>query len=89
MPDRLTRVWRFVRRPSSAPATAFRPAGGRSDRVGGRDDLRYCGASGWHMRAGCNDGAGGTICPLCSRRVGIARQATTPQGIEVIEAHCA
>jgi len=41
------------------------------------------------MRAGCNDGSGGTICPICSRRVGIARQATTPHGIEVIEAHCA
>ena len=62
--------------------------GRRSDRAGA-GDARYCGASGWHMRAGCNDGAGGTICPLCSRRVGIARQSTTPQGIEVIEAHCA
>jgi hypothetical protein len=65
------------------------PLGGRSGGGSAGGDQRYCGASGWHMRAGCNDGAGGTICPLCSQRVGIARHATTPHGIEVIEAHCA
>lgn len=88
MPDRLVRVWRLVRRPSAAAASAVGELGGRSGRLAAADD-RYCSASGWHMRAGCNDGAGGTICPLCSRRVGIARHATTPHGIEVIEAHCA
>lgn len=87
MHERLARVWRFVRRPSDAPTPAVR-LGSRAERLAARSD-QYCGASGWHMRAGCNDGAGGTICPLCSRRVGIARQATTPHGIEVIEAHCA
>lgn len=86
MPERLVRVWRAVRRPpTSAAVTAI----GGSPRATASGDPRYCGASGWHMRAGCNDGAGGTICPLCSQRVGIAREATTPHGIEVIEAHCA
>jgi hypothetical protein len=89
MADRLLRVWRLVRRPTPAPAFALghraRPVGD----AGNGGDTRVCNASGWHMRAGCNDGDGGTICPLCSRRVGIARQATTPHGIEVIEAHCA
>jgi len=80
MPERFVRVWRLVRRPSADP----RSSEGRPDGRSG-----HCGASGWHMRAGCNDGSGGTICPICSRRVGIARQATTPHGIEVIEAHCA
>ena len=87
VPERLVRAWRAVRRPpTSAP---LRDLGSGSGRGSAGGDLRYCGASGWHMRAGCNDGAGGTICPLCSRRVGIAREATTPHGIEVIEAHCA
>ena len=89
MGDRLDRIWRLFRRPEPSPASTFgRPARGVRHATNG-DDLRFCGASGWHMRAGCNDGDGGTICPLCSRRVGIARQATTPHGIEVIEAHCA
>lgn len=86
MPDRLVRVWRLVRRPSTGASPRL---DGRSGRTSAAGDARHCGASGWHMRAGCNDGSGGTICPLCSQRVGIARQATTPHGIEVIEAHCA
>jgi hypothetical protein len=89
MADRLARAWRLVRHPGAPTPPALRHRAPRRGGAASGDDRRYCGASGWHMRAGCNDGAGGTICPLCSRRVGIAREATTPQGIEVIEAHCA
>jgi hypothetical protein len=89
MADLLARMWRLLRRPAPAPALALGHQGRRVGHTTNGGDTPVCNASGWHMRAGCNDGDGGTICPLCSRRVGIARQATTPHGIEVIEAHCA
>jgi hypothetical protein len=41
------------------------------------------------MRAGCSDGDGGTICPLCSKRVRIESDAVAQHGFEVIQAHCA
>jgi hypothetical protein len=41
------------------------------------------------MRAGCGDGDGGTICPLCSQRVRTQPDAVINRGIEVIQAHCA
>jgi hypothetical protein len=41
------------------------------------------------MRAGCTDGDGGTICPLCSQRVRTQRDTGVRHRVEVIEAHCA
>jgi hypothetical protein len=97
MGERLVRAWRAVRHPptsrhgalSAAPARAgYAPPVRR--RILRDDDVsRYCGASGWQMRAGVGDGAGGTICPLCSKRVRTVPDAVAHRGIEVIQAHCA
>ncbi len=62
----------------------------RAWRVVRRDERdRFCGASGWQLRAGCTDGDGGTICPLCSRRVRTQPDTVVRYGVEVIEAHSA
>lgn len=98
MGDRLVvRVWRVVRRPATARpsmvgdaadrAAGFAPPAPR--RAGRSGTQRYCNASGWQMRAGCGDGDGGTICPLCSQRVRTQPDAVVNRGIEVIQAHCA
>ena len=103
MGDRLVvRVWRIVRRPVTLrPGTAgavsdraaLDGAGGFAPppprRAGRARARRYCNASGWQMRAGCGDGDGGTICPLCSQRVRTQPDAVVNRGIEVIQAHCA
>lgn len=96
MGDRLVRAWRAVRRPPTARISALSPASTRSSyappvrrRILRDDASRYCGASGWQMRAGVGDGAGGTICPLCSQRVRTIPDAVAQRGIEVIQAHCA
>ncbi len=95
MGDRLVRAWRAVRRPATAPrgvAVAGRGDGfARPARRGlvRSDPSRHCGASGWQMRAGCSDGDGGTICPLCSQRVRTEPDAVARGGFEVIQAHCA
>ena len=93
----VVRMWRVVRRPVTArpaaiPAAreragAFAPPAPR--RAGRSRTQRYCNASGWQMRAGCGDGDGGTICPLCSQRVRTQPDAVVNRGIEVIQAHCA
>jgi len=97
MGERLSRAWRAVRpswleRGGAATAQAasgdgYAPPVRR--RSGRNDPSRYCGASGWHMRAGCSDGDGGTICPLCSQRVRTQRDTAVRHRVEVIEAHCA
>ena len=62
----------------------------RAWRVVRRDDpARECSASGWQMRAGCGDGDGRTICPLCSRKVRTQPDTAVRYGVEVIEAHSA
>ncbi|HEX6568543.1 MAG TPA: hypothetical protein VF015_05235 [Acidimicrobiales bacterium] len=93
---RLARAWRVVRRPSTTRGGAVAAAAGRGDgyapmarRRIRRDPSSFCGASGWQLRAGCGDGDGGTICPLCSRRVRTVPDAVADRSIEVIEAHCA
>lgn len=58
----------------------------RSGRV---DAARFCSASGWHVRAGCTDGDGGTICPMCSQRVRTEPRAGVQRRVEVIQAHTA
>jgi hypothetical protein len=96
--DRLAvRVWRVVRRPATVRPVTVRAAtdgaGGFAPparrRAGRSRAQRYCNASGWQMRAGCGDGDGGTICPLCSQRVRTQPDAVINRGIEVIQAHCA
>jgi hypothetical protein len=97
MADRLWRAWRVVRRPATVRDGAVAAVAGRDHefarparrRVGRDDSARHCGASGWQMRAGCSDGDGGTICPLCSQRVRTEPDAVAHRGIEVIQAHCA
>jgi hypothetical protein len=97
MGDRLARLWGAVRPPwtaRGADVTAMTAAGeGYAPPVRrrpGRDELdRTCVASGWHMRAGCSDGDGGTICPQCSQRVRTQRDTAVRHRVEVIEAHCA
>jgi hypothetical protein len=60
----------------------------RAWRVVRRDDpAEVCNASGWQLRAGCTDGDGGTICPLCSRPVRTQPHEVVAHGVEVIEAH--
>jgi hypothetical protein len=41
------------------------------------------------MRAGCSDGDGGVICPLCSQRVRTQPHTLVRHRVEVIEAHSA
>lgn len=97
MGDRLVRAWRAVRRPVVTPSGSVAAVAGRGDGqqrpvrwwAGRHDPSRYCGASGWQMRAGCTDGDGGTICPLCSQRVRTQPHAGVHRRVEVIEAHCA
>jgi hypothetical protein len=74
--ERLTRAWRAVREVSRGHGTAA-------------PDERACGASGWQLRAGCTDGDGGAICPVCGRPVRTSSDTAVPRGVEVIEAHCA
>jgi hypothetical protein len=62
----------------------------RAWRVVRRDgQARVCGASGWQLRAGCTDGDGGVICPVCSQRVRTQPHALVRHRVEVIEAHSA
>ncbi|HEX5367569.1 MAG TPA: hypothetical protein VFW63_13000 [Acidimicrobiales bacterium] len=67
---RLNRAWRAVRRRDG----------------GGRGAQRRCGASGWHLSAGCTEG-GLTVCPLCGQRVAAVHAADVPSGVAVIQAH--
>lgn len=92
MGEFLVRAWRVVRHPSAAKGGLV--AAARADRYApppprrsARD--RHCGASGWQVRTACGDGAGGTICPVCSQRVRTQRGRSTHPGIEVIQAHLA
>ena len=96
MGERLVRAWRAVRRPQTAREGALSPAPAHAGyappvrrRILRDDGSRYCGASGWQMRAGVGDGAGGTLCPLCSKRVRTVPDAVAHRGIEIIQAHCA
>ncbi|HEX6418520.1 MAG TPA: hypothetical protein VFZ77_08480 [Acidimicrobiales bacterium] len=93
MGERIVRAWRAVRRPPAARNGAASGAAGFAAPVRRRrlrdDTSRYCGASGWQMRAGAGDGAGGAICPLCSQRVRTVPDEIGQRGIQVIQAHCA
>jgi hypothetical protein len=95
--DRILKAWRAVRRPDSGTDGFVAAVAGRDDgfartprrRSGRVDSARFCGASGWHMRAGCTDGDGGTICPMCSQRVRTEPRAGGQRRVEVIQAHTA
>lgn len=86
MVDGLIRAFRAMRRPAEDLLVAGRIDATRWERDA---DSRYCGASGWQMRAGVADGRGGTICPLCGRRVRTQPSTVGRRGVEVIAVHTA
>jgi hypothetical protein len=84
--ERFARAWRAFSRPGSGREGGGALGGGVAGAARGAE-ARSCGASGWQMRAGCTDGEGGVVCPVCSRRVRTRSHVVMRHRVEVIEAH--